>query len=386
MIQLSGFLGRRRRWVVWPPGSRSSSSPLPLAVTPDRAPDRRRLRRPRQPVEGGQRRAAERLRRAAPTASPSCSRPSRARARPSARRRSRGCARAVAGSTTSRCRRRRPPRRGRSCSGPAPRCPAAQRPQSSDELIDSAATLRDDLDPGSAASGVTTYLAGQPTIWAGMQELSKEDLAKAESGGFPIVALILLVVFGSLAAAALPLALGFVSVIVTGALIYFISLQMATSVFVTNMASMIGIGVAIDYSLFILARYREERRAGPRARRRPRPGALDLGPRRHLLRPRRDHLPGRPLDGRQPGAALDGARGDDRRRRLDPHRDDPAAGADRHARRPRHARRRRRQGHRLLPAQASSAAAPSRPTRPRAGAGASGSAGRARSWPGPGRR
>jgi RND superfamily putative drug exporter len=134
--------------------------------------------------------------------------------------------------------------------------------RSSDLLIDSATTLRSDLDPGTAEGGVTTYLAGQPTIWAGMQELSKKDLAKAEAGGFPIVALILLVIFGSLAAAALPLALGFVSVIVTGALIYFISLNMETSVFVTNMASMIGIGVAIDYSLFILARYREERRAG----------------------------------------------------------------------------------------------------------------------------
>jgi RND superfamily putative drug exporter len=134
--------------------------------------------------------------------------------------------------------------------------------QSGDELIDSATTLREDLDPGTAANGVTPYLAGQPTIWAGLQELSREDLAKAESGGFPIVALILLVVFGSLAAAALPLALGFVSVIVTGALIYLISLEMSTSIFVTNMASMIGIGVAVDYSLFILARYREERRAG----------------------------------------------------------------------------------------------------------------------------
>jgi RND superfamily putative drug exporter len=131
-----------------------------------------------------------------------------------------------------------------------------------DELVDSAVTLREDLDPGTTQSGVTTYLAGQPTIWAGMQELSKKDLAKAEASGFPIVALILLVVFGSLAAAALPLVLGFVSVIVTGALIYFISLHMMTSVFVTNMASMIGIGVAIDYSLFILARYREERQAG----------------------------------------------------------------------------------------------------------------------------
>jgi RND superfamily putative drug exporter len=133
---------------------------------------------------------------------------------------------------------------------------------SSDELIDPAKTLREDLEPGDAAGGVTPYLVGQPTIWAGMQEISKEDLAKAESSGFPIVALILLVVFGSLAAAALPLALGFVSVLVTGALVYFISLQMNMSVFVTNMASMIGIGVAVDYSLFILARYREEREAG----------------------------------------------------------------------------------------------------------------------------
>jgi uncharacterized membrane protein YdfJ with MMPL/SSD domain len=131
-----------------------------------------------------------------------------------------------------------------------------------DALIDPAVDLREALEPGTATDGVMLYLAGQPTVWAGMQELSKEDLQKAEASGFPIVALILLVVFGSLAAAVLPLALGFVSVIVTGALIYFISLQMSTSVFVTNMASMIGIGVAIDYSLFILARYREERRAG----------------------------------------------------------------------------------------------------------------------------
>src|SRR5665811_777008 len=133
---------------------------------------------------------------------------------------------------------------------------------SPDELVNPAVDLREALDPGTVDAGVTPYLAGQATVWAGMQELSKEDLEKAEAGGFPIVALILLLVFGSLAAAALPLTLGFVSVIVTGALIYFLSLQMSTSVFVTNMASMIGIGVAVDYSLFILARYREERRDG----------------------------------------------------------------------------------------------------------------------------
>ncbi|ADB49624.1 MMPL family transporter [Conexibacter woesei] len=105
---------------------------------------------------------------------------------------------------------------------------------------------------------VATHLIGQGALWAGMQDLTKEDLLAAETTGFPIVLLILLAVFGSLVAAVLPLALGLVSVTVTGALIYLLSLTTEMSVFVTNMASMIGIGVAVDYSLFVLARYREE--------------------------------------------------------------------------------------------------------------------------------
>ena len=130
------------------------------------------------------------------------------------------------------------------------------------EQIDAAVELREDVVPGEAADGITPYLVGQPAAWAGLQELSKEDLERAEATGFPIVALILIAAFGSLAAAALPLALGFVAVIVTGAVIYLLSLSLEMSVFVTNMASMIGIGVAVDYSLFVLARYREEVRAG----------------------------------------------------------------------------------------------------------------------------
>jgi uncharacterized membrane protein YdfJ with MMPL/SSD domain len=130
------------------------------------------------------------------------------------------------------------------------------------EQIDAAVELREELRPGEAADGVTPYLTGQPAAWAGLQELSKEDLESAEVTGFPIVALILVAAFGSLAAAALPLALGFVAVMVTGAVIFLLSQQMEMSVFVTNMASMIGIGVAVDYSLFVLARYREEIRRG----------------------------------------------------------------------------------------------------------------------------
>jgi uncharacterized membrane protein YdfJ with MMPL/SSD domain len=131
-----------------------------------------------------------------------------------------------------------------------------------DQNADAVTDLRDELAVGEPRDGVQLHLAGQQALWAGMQDLSKEDLESAERTGFPIVLLILLAVFGSLAAAALPLALGFASVAVTGASIYFLSQATDMSVFVTNVASMIGIGVAVDYSLFVLARYREEVRAG----------------------------------------------------------------------------------------------------------------------------
>ncbi|MFL5906801.1 MAG: MMPL family transporter [Solirubrobacterales bacterium] len=133
---------------------------------------------------------------------------------------------------------------------------------SADELVNTATDLRDEISPGDSVDGVAPYLIGQPAMWAALSEVSKEDLKTAEGQGFPIVALILIAVFGSLAAASLPLALGAVAVTVTGALIYLLSQQIEMSVFVTNMASMLGIGVAVDYSLFILARFRESVRAG----------------------------------------------------------------------------------------------------------------------------
>ena len=67
---------------------------------------------------------------------------------------------------------------------------------------------------------------------------------------------------GTLAAAALPMALGLVSLTITGALIFRVSQAMDVYLFATNLATLVGLGVAIDYSLFILVRYREEVRAG----------------------------------------------------------------------------------------------------------------------------
>src|SRR4051794_13927858 len=127
---------------------------------------------------------------------------------------------------------------------------------------DVAHDLRDRLKIADQSGPVRVHLVGQGALWAGLQDVSKSSLAKAESTGFPIVLLILLAIFGSLAAAALPLALGVASVLITGAVIYALSLVTDMSVFTTNMASMVGIGVAVDYSLFVLARYREEVRAG----------------------------------------------------------------------------------------------------------------------------
>jgi RND superfamily putative drug exporter len=148
--------------------------------------------------------------------------------------------------------------------GVRPLIVALHTPVSDSDAIDVAVDLREqlgikDADPGAP---VVTHLIGQGALWAGMQDLSKEDLAAAEGIGFPIVLLILLAIFGSAAAALLPVTLGLVAVTVTGALIYALSLVTGMSVFVTNMASMIGIGVAVDYSLFVLARYREEIAAG----------------------------------------------------------------------------------------------------------------------------
>lgn len=130
------------------------------------------------------------------------------------------------------------------------------------EAVDLTGDLRDRLPIGEPVDGVRTYLVGYGALWSAMSERSEEDLARAELIGFPLVAIILLVVFGSLTAAALPVGLGVAAVTITGAAIYGLSQLMSMSVFVTSVASMVGIGVAVDYSLFIVARYREELRAG----------------------------------------------------------------------------------------------------------------------------
>ncbi|MBS9533260.1 MMPL family transporter [Mycobacterium sp. M1] len=117
--------------------------------------------------------------------------------------------------------------------------------------------------PGHIENGsVRLYVIGQGALGAAASAKTKADIAAAEQWNLPIVLIVLLAVFGSLAAAAIPLALGIVTVIVTMGLVYLLSMFTAMSVFVTSTVSMFGIALAIDYSLFVLMRYREELRAG----------------------------------------------------------------------------------------------------------------------------
>jgi uncharacterized membrane protein YdfJ with MMPL/SSD domain len=130
----------------------------------------------------------------------------------------------------------------------------------SSTAIDQATKLRHALVRTTPA--VQTRVIGEPAIWSNFQSVSKKQLAKGEAIGFPLILLILLAGFGTVVAAVAPLALGFAAVFLTGAVIYGLSRSFEVSVYVTNMSSMVGIGVAVDYSLFIVSRFRRELHSG----------------------------------------------------------------------------------------------------------------------------
>lgn len=121
--------------------------------------------------------------------------------------------------------------------------------------------------PGQTANGrVRLYVIGQGALSAAAAANTKHDIAAAEKWNLPVILIVLLAVFGSLAAATIPLALGVCTVVVTMGLVYLLSAYTTMSVFVTSTVSMFGIALAVDYSLFILMRFREELRTGRQPR------------------------------------------------------------------------------------------------------------------------
>jgi putative drug exporter of the RND superfamily len=103
-----------------------------------------------------------------------------------------------------------------------------------------------------------TYLTGGPAIDNELVNTSLQSVEHADLLALPIALLILVVVFGTFVAACLPLILALVAIPLTFALLYPIALHTSTSTYVLSVASIVGLGIAIDYSLFILRRFREE--------------------------------------------------------------------------------------------------------------------------------
>jgi RND superfamily putative drug exporter len=105
-------------------------------------------------------------------------------------------------------------------------------------------------------------VAGTLAVAADTTTQTKKDLAKAEAIGAPLALLVLLVVFGTVVAAVVPLIVGIASVILTLAVLHLLSIPLGLSIFVMNIASMLGLGLGIDYSLLGVSRFREELAAG----------------------------------------------------------------------------------------------------------------------------
>jgi putative drug exporter of the RND superfamily len=110
--------------------------------------------------------------------------------------------------------------------------------------------------------GVNLWVAGEATAAKDANTIAEQDLRQGETIGIVAALAILVVVFGALLAAVVPIVLAIASIVVALGLVSLLGLAFDLSFFVTNMVTMIGLAVGIDYSLFTVSRYREERARG----------------------------------------------------------------------------------------------------------------------------
>jgi putative drug exporter of the RND superfamily len=116
---------------------------------------------------------------------------------------------------------------------------------------------------GDAAPDFKILSVGDASLNEEINTITEEDLARGETIGGFLAFLILLVVFGfTIVAAFVPLILAVFAIVIAFGLAALLSQGFELSFFVTNMITMIGLAVGIDYSLFTVDRYREERRRG----------------------------------------------------------------------------------------------------------------------------
>jgi RND superfamily putative drug exporter len=124
--------------------------------------------------------------------------------------------------------------------------------------IDQAQGLADEVREAVRSEELTTYVTGAPAIYLDITEASNDDVRRAEEYAFPLALGILILAFGSLVAAGVPVLIGGASVVVTLAALYFVAGVYDMSIFVFTISTMLGLGLGIDYALFAVSRFREE--------------------------------------------------------------------------------------------------------------------------------
>jgi putative drug exporter of the RND superfamily len=110
--------------------------------------------------------------------------------------------------------------------------------------------------------GFRALIVGEESIDADFSRAADEDLMRGEMFGLALALLVLIVVFGGVAAAAVPIAVAIASIVVALAVVAGIGQAFVLNFIVVNVLVMMGLAVGIDYSLFVVSRFREERRSG----------------------------------------------------------------------------------------------------------------------------
>lgn len=137
---------------------------------------------------------------------------------------------------------------------------------STDDIQDAGGIAAEDVREILASSQLDVALAGYAAGFDETNDQTREDLTKAELIAFPILALLLLFVFRGVIAAAIPLLLGVISIIGTLLVLRVMSSFADTSLFALNIATGLSLGLAVDYALLLVSRYREEIERGGASR------------------------------------------------------------------------------------------------------------------------